>query len=104
MEKEQDPTNILEKPGSPPSDAKVINVISRGADICGTSYSLDKRHVKVSKIEREEGPQKNIWIGNNNKIIFDEHDRENIQDPHHEGLVITLYITNNFVRRILIDG
>lgn len=28
----------------------------------------------------------------------------NIQDPHHDGLVITLYVANHFVRMILIDG
>ena len=35
---------------------------------------------------------------------FDEDDRVDIQDPHHDGLVITLFISNHFVRRILIDG
>lgn len=36
-EKEQDPTKILEKPRFLPSDFKVINVISGGSDIFGTS-------------------------------------------------------------------
>lgn len=29
---------------------------------------------------------------------------KDIQDPHHDGLVITLYIANHFVRRILVGG
>ena len=62
----------------PPLDAKVINVIFGGSDICGTSYSADKRHAEVSKTEREERTQKSMLITNNKKIIFDEHDRENI--------------------------
>ncbi|KAK9075509.1 hypothetical protein SSX86_003833 [Deinandra increscens subsp. villosa] len=33
-----------------------------------------------------------------------EDDRCNVMDPHHDGLVITLYISNHFVKRILIDG
>jgi hypothetical protein len=37
-------------------------------------------------------------------ISFDDEDMYNVQDPHHDGLVITLYIANHFVRRILIDG
>ena len=37
-------------------------------------------------------------------ITFDEDDRVDVQDPHHDGLVITLFISNHFVRRILIDG
>lgn len=60
MEKEQDHANILEKAGSHPSDAKVINVVSGGSDIFGTSYSVAKGHTKVSKMEKEERPQKNI--------------------------------------------
>jgi len=37
-------------------------------------------------------------------ISFEEEDRENIRNPHHDGLVITLYIANHFVRMILVDG
>ena len=43
-------------------------------------------------------------IRNEKEIIFDEADRQDIQDPHHDRLVITLYIANHSVRRILIDG
>ena len=31
-------------------------------------------------------------------------DRQDIQDPHHDRLVITLYIANHIVRWILVDG
>lgn len=37
----------LEKPGSPPLDAKVINITSKGSDIYGPSYSVVKTHAKV---------------------------------------------------------
>lgn len=67
-EKEQDHTKILEKPGSPTSNPKVINVISEGYDICGTSYLVAKRHAKVSKKERGERPQKNTLITNDKEI------------------------------------
>ncbi|XP_076935664.1 uncharacterized protein LOC143602452 [Bidens hawaiensis] len=36
--------------------------------------------------------------------MFDVEDMNNIWDPHHDGLVITLYISNCFVRRILVDN
>jgi len=36
-------------------------------------------------------------------ISFEEADWENILDPHHDGLVINLYIANHFVRGILVD-
>nr|XP_043639172.1 uncharacterized protein LOC122610242 [Erigeron canadensis] len=38
------------------------------------------------------------------KVTFEEDDMDNIQDPHHDGLVVTLYVANHFVRRILIDN
>ena len=38
------------------------------------------------------------------EITFDEVDREDIRDPHHDRLVITLFVTNHFVKRILVDG
>ena len=37
-------------------------------------------------------------------ISYDEDNCADIQDPHHDGVVITLFISNHFVRRILIDG
>ena len=74
-EKEQDPMKILEKPGSPLSKAKVVNVISGGSDICGTSYSAAKRDTKVSKAEKDERPRKNTPITSKKEITCDEQDR-----------------------------
>ena len=37
-------------------------------------------------------------------ISYDEDNCADIQDPHHDGVVITLFISNHFVRSILIDG
>lgn len=36
----------------------------------------------MSKVEKEERTRKNTSITNEKQITFDEHDRENIQDPH----------------------
>ena len=35
--------------------------------------------------------------------MFDETGMEGIHHPRHDGLVITLYIANHFVRRILVN-
>ena len=48
--------------------------------------------------------KKNTSITNHKEITFDKKDRKNVQDPHHDGFVITLYIVNHFVRRILVNG
>lgn len=57
----------------------------------------------MSKSEKEERHRKNTSITNKKEIIFDKTDREDIMDPHHDGLVITLYIANHFFRRIVVD-
>ena len=53
---------------------------------------------------KENTPQKNTMISSEKEITFDETDMEEIQDPRHDGLVITQYMANHFVRRILVDG
>jgi len=82
----------------------VINFISGGSDICGTSFSVAKRHAKETKMENGDRPIRTSTLTDQKVISFDEDDRISIQDPHHDGLVITLFIANHFVRRILIDG
>ncbi|KAI3786389.1 hypothetical protein L1987_40030 [Smallanthus sonchifolius] len=89
---------------SPPPDAKVIGFISGGSDICGTSYSAAKRNAKEAKTENGDKPIRTSSLTEEKVICFDEEDINNIQDPHHDGLVITLYVANHFIRRILIDG
>ncbi|KAF5802492.1 putative aspartic peptidase domain superfamily [Helianthus annuus] len=100
----QDPERIPEKAPAPPANAQVINFISGGSDICGTSFSAAKRHAKEAKMDNGERPIRTSSVSEGKTITFDENDRINIQDPHHDSLVITLFISNHFVRRILIDG
>ncbi|KAM0025726.1 putative retrotransposon gag domain, aspartic peptidase domain superfamily [Helianthus debilis subsp. tardiflorus] len=100
----QDPERIPEKAPAPPANAQVINFISGGSDICGTSVSAAKRHAKEAKMDNGERPIRTSSVSEGKIITFDEDDRINIQDPHHDSLVITLFISNHFVRMILIDG
>ncbi|KAI3821624.1 hypothetical protein L1987_09193 [Smallanthus sonchifolius] len=95
---------IPQRAKSPPPDAKVIGCISSGSDICGTSYSTAKRNAKEAKTENGDRPIKTSSLTEEKVIYFDEDDRDEVQDPHHDGLVITLYIANHFIRKILIDG
>ena len=39
-----------------PADAQIINFISGGSDICGTSFLAAKRHAKETKMENREIP------------------------------------------------
>ncbi|XP_076941538.1 uncharacterized protein LOC143611136 [Bidens hawaiensis] len=37
-------------------------------------------------------------------VLFDDEDHNDIQNPHQDGLVLTLYVANFFVRMILVDN
>ncbi|KAI3744474.1 hypothetical protein L1987_57555 [Smallanthus sonchifolius] len=102
--KAKDHDRIPERATSLPPDAKLISFITGGSDICGTSYSATKRNAKEAKIEKGDRPTKTSNLTEAKVISFDEGDKDDVQDPHHDGLVITLYIANHFIRRILIDG
>ncbi|KAI3821347.1 hypothetical protein L1987_08913 [Smallanthus sonchifolius] len=102
--KTKDHDRILQRAKSPPSDDKVIGFISGGSDICGTSYSTAKRNANEAKTEQGDRPIRTSNLTEEKVISFDVDDRNDVQDPHHDGLVITLYIANHFIWRILIDG
>ncbi|KAI3797987.1 hypothetical protein L1987_33253 [Smallanthus sonchifolius] len=59
-----------------------------------------------AKEEKTENGDKSIMTSSltEEKVICFDEDDEDIQDPHHDGLVTTLYVANHFIRRILIDG
>ncbi|KAD6796232.1 hypothetical protein E3N88_07128 [Mikania micrantha] len=103
-DRRQDSNGFPKRAASPPKDAKVINFISGGSDICGTSNSAARKHPIEAKMENGERPTKTSTLTTETVVSFEEQDRENILDPHHDGLVITLYVANHYVRRILIDG
>ncbi|XP_076912989.1 uncharacterized protein LOC143571455 [Bidens hawaiensis] len=100
----QDSKEIPQKAAPPPPDAHIINFISGGSEICGTSFSSAKRYAKETKLENGERPIRTTTLTNQRVITFDEEDRMHLQDPHHDGLIITLFIVNHYVRGILVDG
>ncbi|KAI3725211.1 hypothetical protein L1987_64989 [Smallanthus sonchifolius] len=100
----RDHDKIPQRAKSPPPDAKVIGFISGGSDISGTSYFAAKRNSKEAKREKGDRPLRTSSLTKEKIISFNEEDMDNVRDPHHDGLVITLYVANHFIRRILIDG
>ncbi|KAD4180068.1 hypothetical protein E3N88_28659 [Mikania micrantha] len=87
-ERRQDPDGFPKRAASPPKDAKPED----------TPKKLRWR------MENGERPAKTSTLTTETVISFEEQDRENIMDPHHDGLVITLYVANHYVRMIFIDG
>ncbi|KAD7477231.1 hypothetical protein E3N88_00367 [Mikania micrantha] len=75
----------------------MINFISGGSDICGTSCSIARRHAKEARMENGERPTKTSTLTTETLISFEEQDRENIMDPHHDGNGFIRYLTNRIV-------
>ena len=94
----QDPQRVA----SPPRDAKVINVISISTNICNTSHSSAKRQEREP--QSQEKMTRSMVTEGEEEITFDDDDLESSQDPHDDGLMVTMYVANHLVRRILIDG
>ena len=71
----QDPKVLLQRITSPPSNAKVINFVSAGSNIYGTSYSTAKRHAESSKMEKDDRLTNNVFLTDKKDISFTEDDR-----------------------------
>ncbi|KAK1421700.1 hypothetical protein QVD17_24249 [Tagetes erecta] len=84
----QDPKKVPEKATQPPPDAGVINFISRGSDIYGTSYSAAKMNAKEWKLECGERPVATSTTTTQKFISFDEEDR--VMDTQDEGSTLNV--------------
>ena len=100
---ERNPTQPI--PPTSPTHVKVINVISGGSDVCGLTYSIAKRIARegtpssaVYKSCRFEEECKLEAMG----ITFDDDDV--CEAEHHDGLVISLTVSNCLFKRVLVDG
>ncbi|XP_076906105.1 uncharacterized protein LOC143562075 [Bidens hawaiensis] len=100
----QDPEEVLEMDAPLPANARINNFISGGSDVYGASFSSAKRHAKEINLENGERPIRTTTLTDQRVITFDEEDRMHLKDPHHDELIITLFIANHYVRRILVDG
>ncbi|KAI3667940.1 hypothetical protein L6452_43011 [Arctium lappa] len=90
-----------------PEHAKVINCITGGSDICGTTYSAAKRHASRGPDDRPI--PKDIRLKEDAELeamplTFDQADLDDVHQKHHDGLIIQLSIGNCLTKRILVDG
>ncbi|XP_074376777.1 uncharacterized protein LOC141718291 [Apium graveolens] len=85
----------------PPPHHKVINFISGGSEVCGSTYSQANRASREINIRVTE-----VGVGNDNipSLMFGESDKKNIREPQQDGLVISLPVGNCLIKRILVDN
>ncbi|XP_062085288.1 uncharacterized protein LOC133791376 [Humulus lupulus] len=90
-------------PPEPPQHTRTCNVISGGSEVSGVTYSAAKRHAReVSGMDgRPKRPPTN-YTGQTISFVNDE--ASDLLNPHHDALVISLFISNCLAKRILIDN
>ncbi|XP_048502935.1 uncharacterized protein LOC104896471 [Beta vulgaris subsp. vulgaris] len=104
QEDKSGPSQQQSRPPPEPTHDKVINSIFGGSKICGLTYSAAKRFARegskaVPKQYRstEEKKLRSMTIN------FDEEDGDEEAD-HHDGLVVSLTVSNCLMKRVLIDN
>ncbi|XP_074297775.1 uncharacterized protein LOC141628546 [Silene latifolia] len=90
------------QPSPPPPYSKVASVITRGSEICGLTYSAAKRHATETKGDK---PEFSLRFRKQDlpAISFDEANGPDEVEHHHDAFIITLYIVNYLVKKILVD-
>ena len=48
-------------------------------------------------MEKEERPRKNAFLTDKKDTCFNKDNKEDMLDPEHDGVVITLYVLTHFV-------
>ncbi|KAF2546687.1 hypothetical protein F2Q70_00022096 [Brassica cretica] len=90
-------------PVSPPSQDRVIHVISGGLEISGVSHAAAKKSTRNAKHGLETTKPKRFLLSTD-EISFTAKEQEKILAPRHDALAISLTVANCLVKRILVDN
>ncbi|XP_062104853.1 uncharacterized protein LOC133816303 [Humulus lupulus] len=91
-----------ENPSEPPQNARTVNVISGGLEVSGIMYSAAKRHVR-EPVNNQGKPRKPETVAGQT-ISFVNDEATDLLHPYHDALVISLYIANCSIKRVLINN
>ncbi|XP_062103243.1 uncharacterized protein LOC133814272 [Humulus lupulus] len=73
-----------------------------GLEVGGITYSVAKRHAR-EPVNNQGKPRKPETVAGQT-ISFVNDEATDLLHPHHDDLVISLYIANCFIKRVLIDN
>ncbi|XP_062116629.1 uncharacterized protein LOC133830627 [Humulus lupulus] len=93
-------------PPKPPTHEQTVNVITGGSEVSGITHSAAKRHARQTNWIKGESSEteKNTINLPAQTISFSTTELTRLLNPHHDALVIALYIANCLTKRILIDN
>ncbi|XP_060969629.1 uncharacterized protein LOC133036880 [Cannabis sativa] len=90
-------------PPEPPQHTRTCNVIFGGSEFSGVTKLAAKRNAR--EIVGTKGrPKKQPAAYNDQTISFVDNKASDLLNPHHYALVISLFISNCFTKRILVDN
>ncbi|XP_062118902.1 uncharacterized protein LOC133832597 [Humulus lupulus] len=93
-------------PPKPLTHERIVKVIIGGSEVSGVTHSVAKRHARHTNWIKGEssGTKKNTINLPAQTISFSTTKLTRLLSPHHDALVIALYIANCLTKRILIDN
>ncbi|XP_057774797.1 uncharacterized protein LOC130993776 [Salvia miltiorrhiza] len=93
-------------PPNPPSHERTVNVISGGSEVSGVTHSVAKKHTRHAKSNKAETnmPCQTAPTLPTQTISFHTTESDKLLHPHHDALVISIFIANCLTKRVLIDN
>ncbi|XP_057780030.1 uncharacterized protein LOC130998612 [Salvia miltiorrhiza] len=93
-------------PPNPPNHERTVNVISGGSEVSGITHSAAKRHTRQAMSTRTRGSVTSQATTDQptQTISFQTTESDKLLNPHHDALVISIYIANCLTKRVLIDN
>ncbi|XP_057781042.1 uncharacterized protein LOC130999491 [Salvia miltiorrhiza] len=95
-----------DSPPDPPHHERTVNVIFGGSEVSGITHSAAKRHARQARSSKtgalpsgKAGPTDPTLT-----ISFATSESDKLLHPHHDALVISIYIANCLTKRVLIDN
>ncbi|XP_057791309.1 uncharacterized protein LOC131008448 [Salvia miltiorrhiza] len=95
-----------DSPPDPPHHERTVNVISGGSEVSGITHSAAKRHTRQARSSKSGVPPfgKTEPTDPTLTINFATSESDKLLHPHHDALVISIYIANCLTKRVLIDN
>ncbi|KAM6583535.1 hypothetical protein CsatB_010537 [Cannabis sativa] len=89
-------------PPRPPVHERTVNVITGGSEVSGVTQSAAKKHARQANWTKGETSRTSSLP--EQTISFTTSESTRLLNPHHDALVISLYIANCLTKRILVDN
>ncbi|XP_057808714.1 uncharacterized protein LOC131023186 [Salvia miltiorrhiza] len=84
----------------------IVYVISGGSEVSRITHSAAKRHTRQARSNKagEDVPSRAKTGLPTQTISFQTTESDKLLNPHHDALVISIYIANCLTKRVLIDN